>query len=82
MQNILAKKTIGLTELRESTKVLLEAGGEPIAVMNRNQVSYYMVPAEAVNRFEVTFASRDEAMAAFKARKSATAKGRAYLKDK
>jgi len=82
MQEILARKSVGLTELREPGKVIAEAGDEPVAIMNRNEVAGYFVPASAVNKLAVDTVSRDQAMEALKARESVTANGVSYLEDK
>lgn len=82
MQDILARKVVGLTDLREPRKVIAEADGQPVAIMNRNEVEGYFVPAAAVNRLGIMDASHEEAMAVFNGRKAKTAKGMAYLKDK
>jgi antitoxin StbD len=82
MQDILAKKAIGLTDLREPRKVIEEANGEPVAIMNRNEVEGYFVPASAVNRLGVETIPHEKAMALFRSRKKQLAPGMEYLKDK
>ena len=46
MQTILANYTASITELKKSpTKILEEAGNEPIAILNHNSPSAYLVPS-------------------------------------
>jgi len=46
MQTILANYTASITELKKSpTKLLEEVGNEPIAIMNHNSPSAYLVPS-------------------------------------
>ena len=46
MQTILANYTASITELEKSpTKLLEEVGNEPIAIMNHNSPSAYLVPS-------------------------------------
>lgn len=82
MQDILAKKVVGLTDLREPRKMIEEANGEPVAIMNRNEVEGYFVPASAVNRPAVDSISHERAMEIFHARKEKIEPGLDYLKDK
>ena len=82
MQDILANKTVGLTELREPKKVIEEAGDQPVAVMNRNQVVGYFVPVAAVERFELKYASDAEFDAVLREQDAMTADGVAYLRDR
>jgi len=47
MRTILANYTASITELKKSpTKLLEEAGNEPIAILNHNSPSAYLVPSE------------------------------------
>ena len=82
MQDILAKKTVGLTELREPKKVIEEAGDQPVAIMNRNQVVGYFVPVAAVERIELKYASDAEFDAVLREQDAMTTAGVAYLRDK
>lgn len=82
MQDILANKTVGLTELREPKKVIEEAGDQPVAVMNRNQVVGYFVPVSAVARVDFKYASDKELDAVLRDQDAITADGVAYLRDK
>jgi antitoxin StbD len=46
MQTILANYTASITELKKSpTKLLEDAGNEPIAILNHNSPSAYLVPS-------------------------------------
>jgi len=46
MQVILANYTASITELKKSpSKLLEEVGNEPIAIMNHNSPSAYLVPS-------------------------------------
>jgi antitoxin StbD len=47
MQQIYANYTASITELKKSpTKLLEMAGNEPIAILNHNKPSAYMIPSE------------------------------------
>jgi len=47
MKTILANYTASITELKKSpTKLLEEAGNEPIAILNHNTPSAYLIPSE------------------------------------
>jgi antitoxin StbD len=52
IQNIKANKTASLTDLRDPMKVIEAAGNDTVAIMNRNQLVGYFVPAA---RAEVNF---------------------------
>jgi len=44
---VLASKTASISELKESPmKVLDEAAGQPVAILNRNQTVFYCVPPD------------------------------------
>lgn len=82
MQTLLAHKTISMTELREPAKVLSQAGGKAVAVMNRNQVVGYFVPTAAVDKIQFE-AARSEDVEAILARRQSAIKGvLKYLEDK
>jgi antitoxin StbD len=82
MQFVMARKVVGMTDLREPKKVLEEAGSDPVAVMNRNDVVGYFVPAAAVNRIVFRDATIEELDAILDSQDELTAEGVAYLKDK
>ena len=45
---ILADISAGISELKKNPMgVIQQAGGEPVAILNRNQPVFYAVPAEA-----------------------------------
>ena len=47
MEQIYANYTASITELKKSpTKLLEMSGNEPIAILNHNKPSAYMIPAE------------------------------------
>ena len=71
-----------MTELRDPAKVLKMAGSSPVAVLNRNKVVGYFVPADAVDGITVRHADKDEVMAILAERKQYLAEGLEYLKDK
>ncbi len=48
MENLLTNKTASMTELRDPKKVVEKAGDKPVAILNRNQLEGYFVPAAAV----------------------------------
>ncbi len=82
MQDILANKTVGMTELREPKKVIEEAGDQPVAVMNRNQVVGYFVPVSCVERVNIEYASDEDLDAVLRDQDAMTADGVTYLRDK
>ena len=82
MQNLLTNKTASLTELRNPKKVIRQAGGKPVAILNRDRLEGYFVPASAVEilRFEAIEAG--EAVRKLKNRKQQLNATLDYLKDK
>ena len=48
MQTLLCRKTASFTEMRNPAKVLREAKGEPVAIVNRDKCVGYFVPLEAL----------------------------------
>lgn len=82
MERLLTNKTVSLTEMRDPAKVLEKAGSSPVAVLNRNKVVGYFVPAAAVDGISVREASTEEVMAAFERRKAYLQPALDYLKDK
>lgn len=82
MERLLTHKTVSLTELRDPAKVLEKAGSSPVAVLNRNKVVGYFVPAVAVEDFEVREASVAETLGHFATQKGRLAPALDYLKDK
>lgn len=82
MQNLLTHRTVSLTELRDPRKVISEAGGEPVAILNRNKVEGYFVPASAVEKLTFEPASEAEVAAVLAKRKGILDPTVAYLKDK
>lgn len=52
VQKIIAHKTASLTDFRDPMKVIEAAGDSNVAIMNRNKVVGYFVPA---SRTEVEF---------------------------
>ena len=82
MQNILARKAVGMTALREPKKVIADAGDEPVAIMNRNEVAGYFVPASAVGKLSYSEMSDEKLTEILEKRKDATSAGVAYLKNR
>jgi antitoxin StbD len=82
LKYVLANRMVGMTALREPKKVFEEAGDQPVAVMNRNEVAGYFVPASAVDRIQYSPMSDERIKELLETRRSATAEGVAYLKDK
>jgi len=82
METLLTNKTASLTELRDPRKVIEKAGDKPVAIMNRNQLEGYFVPASAVGKLQTEQASSDEVAAALKKRKSRLQPTLDYLQNK
>lgn len=82
MENLLTNKTASLTELRDPKRVIDRAGGRPVAILNRNQLEGYFVPASAVGKFAVDDAEPGAVERILKQRRSAQQPTLDYLKDK
>lgn len=82
MEHLLTNKTASLTELRDPKKVIDSAGDQPVAILNRNQLQGYFVPASAVSKISFELAEPKAVAAAFKKRKSKLQPTLEYLKDK
>ena len=82
MQNLLTNKTASLTELRNPKKVIKQAGGKPVAILNRDRLEGYFVPASAVEILSFEPTEPGEAAAKFKNRKRELTSTLEYLKDK
>ena len=82
MENLLTNKTASLTELRDPKKVIDNAGDQPVAILNRNQLEGYFVPASAVGKIEFSEAGSGAAAAMIKQRHDKLAETLEYLKDK
>jgi len=82
MQNLLTNKTASLTELRNPKKVIEQAGGKPVAILNRDHLEGYFVPASAVEVLSFEPTSPGEAATKFNNRKKQLASTLDYLKDK
>lgn len=82
MERLLTTLTASLTELRDTKKLREQAGDQPIAILNRNQVEGYFVPASAVDKISCEPAASGEAEAILKRRKSKIQPTLDYLKDK
>jgi len=51
MENILAKYSVSISELKKSpTAVLKEAGDEAVAILNHNVPSAYLVPSKTYEK--------------------------------
>ena len=82
MEHILARKSVGMTAMREPKKVIADAGDEPVAIMNRNEVAGYFVPASAVGKLCYSEMSDEKLVQVLERRKDATRAGVAYLKNR
>ena len=82
MENLLTNKTASLTELRDPKKVIENAGDQPVAILNRNQLEGYFVPASAVEKIAFTPSESGQALAALKRRHTKLKGTLDYLKDK
>lgn len=51
MEAVLAKCSESISELKKNPSALIEqAGGEPVAILNHNRPTAYLVPAETYSR--------------------------------
>jgi len=82
MQKILTHQSASITELREPNKVIDQAGNEPVAIMNRNIVVGYFVPASKVDTVDLQLASSQDVKKALKKRKKVMKPVNTYLRDK
>lgn len=82
MENLLTNKTASLTELRDPKKVIENAGDQPVAILNRNQLEGYFVPASAVGKIEFSQSAAGDAALMFKDRRANLRGTLDYLKDK
>lgn len=82
MENLLTNKTASLTELRDPKKVIEKAGDKPVAILNRNQLEGYFVPAAAVGKISFTAADPKDVSSLLRKRRSKIKPILDYLKDK
>lgn len=82
MENLLTNKTASLTELRDPKKVIEKAGDKPVAILNRNQLAGYFVPASAVEKIAFTAADPKDVSRLLRKRRSRIKPTLDYLKDK
>ena len=82
METLLSNITASLTELRDPKKIIEQAGNKPVAILNRNQLEGYFVPASAVEKISFEAAEENEVKATLKRRKKALKSTLDYLKDK
>ena len=82
MEKLLTNKTASLTELRDPKKVIEKAGDTPVAILNRNQLEGYFVPAAAVAKISFTAADPKDVARLLRKRRSRIKPTLDYLKDK
>tara|TARA_B100001167_G_C16631654_1_gene239794 strand:- start:224 stop:472 length:249 start_codon:yes stop_codon:yes gene_type:complete len=82
METLLSNKTASLTELRDPKKIIAQAGDKPVAILNRNQLEGYYVPASAVGKISFEAVDSDDVMNALARRKRILQSTLDYLKDK
>ena len=82
MEHLLTNKTASLTELRDPKKVIEGAGDKPVAILNRNQLEGYFVPASAVGKINFELAKSGDVAAIFDKRKATLQPTLDYLQDK
>lgn len=82
METLLTNKTASLTELRDPRNVIKKAGGKPVAILNRNRLVGYFVPAAAVNKVSFELADPDEVDVAIAKSIAKNQPILDYLKDK
>lgn len=82
MQTVLTNKVANLTDLRQPGKVMREAAGDVVAILDRGKVTGYLVPASKVESMDFTQASTGDVMAALLATETASKPVEVYLQDK
>lgn len=82
MQTLLARKSVSMTELREPAKVFAQAGDQPVAIMNRNQVVGYFIPVDAIDSSDPENVTAQQLSAILQRRRPAVEKVLQYLEDK
>lgn len=82
MQKILATKTASLTDLRDPMKVIESLGNERIAILNRDKVVAYIVPASHIQEPTSEYIPMDEVKDIINTIKSTHGHVLEYLKDK
>ena len=82
MENLLTNKTASLTEFRDPKNVIKKSGGRPVAILNRNKLEGYFVPASAVHKIDFEPAEPGEVEAAMAELKVKFKPIFDYLKDK
>lgn len=82
MQTLLARKSVSMTELREPAKVFAQAGEQPIAIMNRNQVVGYFIPVGAIGLPDTENVTAQQLSDVLQRRRPAVEKVLQYLEDK
>lgn len=82
MENLLTNKIASLTELRDPKKVIENTGDQPVAILNRNKLEGYFVPASAVGKIEFSPAEAGSAASMLKKRQAKLEDTLDYLKDK
>ncbi|WP_417625243.1 prevent-host-death family protein [Paremcibacter congregatus] len=82
METLLTNKTASLTELRDPKKVIEQAGDRPVAILNRNQLEGYFVPASAVEKISYEAATSADVQEALRKRRKLIQPTLDYLRDK
>lgn len=82
MQKILATKTASLTDLRDPMKVIEAAGNDRVAILNRDKVVAYLVPASHVEDPQIEYIAPEEVTVIVKELKQTHGHVLEYLKDK
>jgi len=71
-----------MTELREPQKVFDRANGQPVAILKNSALVGYLVPAEAMDTGQHSYATMDEVMESLARRRTINQPVLDYLKDK
>ncbi len=82
MTRLLTNHIATMTEMREPHKVLERSGGKPVAILKNSQLVGYLVPAEAADRHETRYATREEVMAILERTREEAQPVLDYLRDK
>jgi antitoxin StbD len=82
MQKIHTALAASMTDLRDPMKVIKQANGKPFAILKRNQIIGYFVPAKYVETFTNSSLSEEDIQSLYSSRKAVIQPVLDYLKNK